>query len=279
MSSTRKESSSFKKFVSTAGVVLLSCAGMGGGVLWMDNALDGQNDILQGIGLEDKYGSTDHLVQPTEAGTDSSNTKVDPSATAIPSAIPADEHGLPADGSKVDTSGISPGGGLPMEGHDWDTMAPMELSIPEVNLVIPIVEKGVIPTGSGTSVSMDLPVSYQAGWLNTSASLNATKGTTFIAGHVNWLGGGLAPMSGIKLAKPGMIVRTSDAEGHIQKWVVDEHDPSISQPVKWADLTKNYDIENKNGERKLILTTCEDSTDDGIVNYDSNYVVTASPLN
>lgn len=267
-----QQTSKLPRTLAVLSVIGLSCLS----TLAIDNGLDGQNDILQSIGLEEKHG-VDTMSTPSEAGKDTSNVTIAPSLSAA-SPIAANAQGLPADGSKVDTTGISPGGGLAPENHDWNTMAPMELSIPEVNLVIPIVEKGTIATSDPNVSAMDLPVSYQSGWLNTSAPLNAQKGTTFIAGHVNWVGGGYAPMSNIYNAKPGMIIRTSDAEGHIQKWKVDAHDPKIAQPVKWADLSKNYPITDTDGKRQLVLTTCDDSTDDGVENYDSNYVVTASPI-
>ena len=254
----------------------LSCLAIGSisaGVLALDHSLDGQHDILQGIGLAPSYGAKDFQEAPDTAA-DSPNLTVTGQAA---SPVAADSQGMPADtNTTINLDGISPGGGIGPAEHNWDVLAPLELSIPEVNLVIPIVESPLVEGSNDNEYEMVLPVSYQAGWLNTSAPLDATEGTTTIAGHVNWANGNWAPMSNLYNVKPGMIVRTTSADGTITKWRIDDEEP---QTVKWEYFSTYYNVEAKTGPRKLILATCDGVTNSyGITVYDSNYVVTATAI-
>ncbi|QRZ61810.1 class F sortase [Rothia sp. ZJ932] len=262
-----------KNRVTNALISCLAIASIGTGTLALDHCLDGQHDILQSIALAPSYGTKDFYESPTTA-TDSPNLTVTGQAA---SPVAADSQGMPADATTTITlEGISPGGGIGPAEHNWDVLAPLELSIPEVNLVIPIVESPLVEGANTNEYEMVLPVSYQAGWLNTSAPLDATEGTTTIAGHVNWSNGNWAPMSNLYKVKPGMIVRTTSAEGTITKWRIDDEEP---QTVKWEDFSTHYSIEATTGPRKLVLATCDGVTNSyGVTVYDSNYVVTATAI-
>lgn len=262
-----------KNRVANAVLSCLAIASISSGALVLDHGLDGQDDILQSIGLAPSYGAKDFQKSPVTA-TDSPNLTVTGQAA---SPVAADSQGMPTDpNTTINLDGISPGGGIGPAEHSWDVLAPLELSIPEANLVIPIVESPVVEGSNANEYEMVLPVSYQAGWLNTSAPLDATEGTTTIAGHVNWANGNFAPMSNLYNAQPGMIVRTTSVDGTITKWRIDDEEP---QTVKWGEFSTRYDIEATTGPRKLILATCDGATNTyGITVYDSNYVVTATAI-
>lgn len=264
---------SHKKRVANIFLSCVATAAVGVGVLTIDHAYDGQHDILQGIGLAPSYGAKNFQENPVVAA-DSPNLTV---AGHAASPVVADSQGMPADADiTINLEGISPGGGLGPAEHNWDVLAPLELSIPEANLVIPIVESPLVEGSNANEFEMVLPVSYQAGWLNTSAPLDAVEGTTTIAGHVNWRNGNWAPMSNLFNVKPGMIVRTTSADGSITKWRIDDEDPKT---VKWEDFSTYYDIEATTGPRKLILATCYGATNSfGVTVYDSNFVVTATAI-
>lgn len=181
---------------------------------------------------------------------------------------PGDDLGL----EDIDLSGVSQGGGYGPEGdYDWSNIGPTTVQIPQANLTIPWVPKGVRDVGSN-QVAMNLPVSFQAGWLSSSAPVNGSSGSTVIAGHVNWADGSYAPMSNLYNARSGMGVYTSDASGHIQKWKVTGVDT-----VNQSELSTLFNLTDS-GERQLILITCEATVNpDGSITYNKNHIVTAVP--
>lgn len=184
----------------------------------------------------------------------------------------ADARGYPIDGmDSVDLSATSPGGGLGPQDRDWSTMAPYELSIPGANLAVGLVDKGVTQINASTQ-TMDLPVSFQAGVLSTTAPVSADRGTTVIAGHVNWSDGSWAPMSNLYLTRPGMAVTTSDGHGGIKHWKI-----TGSRYVDQHELSNTFSIDDPQGPRRLLMVTCKSSVVNGQIVYDHNLVVTATP--
>lgn len=184
----------------------------------------------------------------------------------------ADERGYPVDGMNgVDLSATSPGGGLGPTNHNWSSVGPYELSIPGANLAVGLVDKGVTQIDAHTR-AMDLPVSFQAGVLSTTAPVSASSGTTVIAGHVNWSDGSWAPMSNLYLTRPGMAVTTSDGHGGIKHWKI-----TGSRYVDQHELSSTFNIDDAAGPRQLLLVTCKSSVVNGQIVYDHNLVVTATP--
>lgn len=240
-------------------------------VVGVDQVMDGQADVLQGLGLEQApHGPTDFTTSPEAAPTP---REVAVSGTAA-AAVTANDDGLPEDGmDAVDLTGISPGGGRAPEGHDWEAMRPSELAIPQANLVIPVVTRNLVTT-DGATTEMDLPVSYQAGWLASSAAVGAEQGTTVIAGHVNWADGSWAPMSNLYNATPGMTVLVTGEDGSLTSWRVTQSDT-----VPQTELSDLFALTDTTGPRQLILITCEASLNNqGDLLFDKNHVVTAIPL-
>lgn len=244
------------------------------GILAIDYFTDGQSDVLQSIGIEEPPLGPENLASPENAPEAVAGEDVEVSGDSAHD-YSADTEGQPVSGMDgVDLSTISPGGGLAPEEHDWSTMRPSEVAIPEANLVIPFVPRGLISLDSSTQ-EMDLPVSFQAGWLTSSSPLGTENGTTVMAGHVNWADGSWAPMSNLYNATPGMTVLTSDDGGTVQEWTV-THSNSVPQ----NELSQLFSLTDTKGPRKLVLITCEASVDDhGNIVFDQNHVVTAVPQN
>lgn len=247
-----------------------------GGVLVVDNGLDGENDILQALGLEAKpEGVREFTSTPKTVGKVPESVVV--TGEGINPDVPAASSGAPtAEDPSADTSRISQGGGLgPVGDFNWGEMRPLEVAIPEANLSLPIANAPVVPTGYGDQVAMQVPNSYYAGWLMTSAPLTAEKGTTTLAGHVNFSNGNWAPMSNLYNAKEGMTVRTTDADGTVTTWVVDGPGRTVAQ----NELTNYFKVEDLEGERVLVLITCHSAMNSaGQLVFTENFVITAKPV-
>ncbi|MDO4254865.1 MAG: class F sortase [Kocuria sp.] len=242
------------------------------GILTIDYLRDEEPDILQGIGIEEKPLGPRSMSPPTHTPQPIPAEDVQVSGDAAQD-YSANSDGLPTGGlDGVDLDGISPGGGLGPEHHDWSTMNPSELAIPQAHLTIPVVPRGLVSI-DGQTREMDLPVSFQAGWLTSSSPLTADTGATVIAGHVNWTDGSWAPMSNLYNAAPGMSVLTTHDSGAIQEWVVTK-----SSSVPQSELSRLFTLTRDNGPRQLVLITCEASVDSrGNLTFDLNHVVTATP--
>lgn len=182
--------------------------------------------------------------------------------SALPPNYTPNEHNLPSesDMSNVDLSGISSGAGYGSDSIDWGTIPRSTFRIPEVNLSIPVVEKGATlryerPNATGgmdRKYDVDVPVSFQAGHLNTSAPITAPKGTSYFFAHTNWANEVPAPFSSIKLAKKGMKVQTTDDAGNLVEWVITE-----TGRTSQKDLDATLGIDDLETEKRLIATTCD----------------------
>ncbi|MDO5618499.1 class F sortase [Kocuria sp.] len=238
----------------------------------IDYMADGQSNVLQSIGIEDRpLGPADMATSPGSA-TAPAAEHITATGTPAPD-YSANADGLPNNGMEgVDLSGISPGGGQGPPEHDWATMNRSELAVPQANLIIPVVPRDLVNL-DGNSLEMDLPVSFQAGWLTSSSPVSAQSGTTVVAGHVNWADGSWAPMSNLYNTTPGMTVLTSDDFGSVQEWTV-----TRSEGVPQTELSHLFTLTETSGPRQLILITCEATVDSqGNLVFDKNHVVTASP--
>lgn len=250
-------------FVASAGIT---------GILTIDYLQDKESDILRIIGLEKKPFGPKEMSAPSGAPQSASAQELTISKKSAKDYI-ADNQGLPLAGMEnVNLSGISPGGGQGPQNHDWSKMNPSELAIPQANLIVPVVPRGLINTQDHRQ-EMDLPVSFQAAWLTSASPVTASAGTTVIAGHVNWADGSWAPMSNLYNATPGMSVITTDSAGTPKEWTVEE-----SKSVPQNELSRLFTLTETSGRRQLILITCEATTDaQGNLSFTMNHVVTAKP--
>lgn len=88
------------------------------------------------------------------------------------------------------------------------SLRPDTLSIPGVDLKVGLVDQG--RDGSGYLV---VPDASEAARYTGSAAVCAAKGSTLLAGHVNFPDGSLAPMASLVRVTPGMPVYVSDNAG------------------------------------------------------------------
>ena len=189
----------------------------------------------------------------------------------------SDAYGEPTNGQAIediDLTGISTGGGSGEENIDWQTIPRNTLRAPAVQLNMPIVSKGkklISSRQEGNSTindyAIDVPVSFQCGWLNTSAPLTGKAGTSVLTGHVNYPNGNFAPMSAIKLLGTSDIVLTTDDAGIMSRWSVTK-----TYKVNQSEFSTITGSTDKDGARRLLLVTCE-LDENGV--YSKNYAVEA----
>lgn len=144
------------------------------------------------------------------------------------------------------------------------------VSIPSLSLELPFIGTGTTGPGAGRMV---IPEAPEIAWLKSTSPLTATKGTTFLAGHVDHADGSLAPMSKISGVAPGAAVFTVDADGTLRSWRV----TSLATYIKTKLPTGLF---TTTGPRTLALATCGGpviTLPDGSLNYRDNTVVTAVP--
>jgi LPXTG-site transpeptidase (sortase) family protein len=148
-------------------------------------------------------------------------------------------------------------------------LGPMEISIPSIDIHAHIVDIGLGP-GSNAMV---IPTSDKVGHYTPAAPIGATKGSTLIAGHVNfadWSPGALWNLS--KVAK-GAHIYITNADGKEFTYKVTSARTILRQPL--PDDTYAVD-----GAPQLVVVTCagKPGTDGKVLNYDQNTIITASPI-
>ncbi|MGV0157042.1 class F sortase [Rhodococcus sp. GB-02] len=136
------------------------------------------------------------------------------------------------------------------------------LSLDPINIDTPIVDATVIngvltPPGDVKEVGI---------WLD-GAPLDATTGTTLIAGHVNLAGQGNGALFDLGTLTPGQEIHTTSTSGNTTTWRVTA---VVSRPK--ADGIEESVLEGPDGPRKLAVVTCGGDLEyeDGIGNYLDN---------
>lgn len=196
----------------------------------------------------------------------------------LPTNYIADQNAMPEgwrDSANRDwMNGISLGGGVGNPTIDWSVMPISTLRVPEIQLSIPIVEKTAIPRNDGTGdTDVEVPVSFQCGWNNKTAPLSGSSGVSVLSGHYNWANGDLAPMSNLYWSKVGMSVFTSDFNGNLIEWVITK----VGNPINQSLLTQEYNTRDLNGEKRLLMLTC--NYDNSTGGFTNNLPVEARPKN
>ena len=106
------------------------------------------------------------------------------------------------------------------------------------------------------------------------APLGAERGSTVVAGHVNFANGSLAPMAGLARVAIGSAVFVTDSYGVEHRYRV----VRLQASPKTALSPAIFDAE---GPAQLILMTCDQNSPlsaiGGIVQYADNTVATAVP--
>jgi LPXTG-site transpeptidase (sortase) family protein len=146
-------------------------------------------------------------------------------------------------------------------------LTPMSLSIPSVGISTSIV------SGGESNGSMILPESSKVAIYTAAAPLTADKGSTVIAGHVNFADGSAGALGPLHNISKGAPVYATDGEGNVRKYKV----TSMSVLNKQA-LIKN--IFRTAGDRQLVVVTCGGDVEkvNGVYVYTHNLVVTADPV-
>ncbi|GAA4850646.1 class F sortase [Saccharopolyspora rosea] len=124
-----------------------------------------------------------------------------------------------------------------------------------------IDRSGTLPIPSGV---------HEATWWG--AGLDAPRGATVLAGHVNWKGS-VGPFAELWQSRAGQLVTVVDDHGREWRYrvsdVVTVHKDEL--PARAADLF------GQGGEHRLVLVTCGGRYVGGGLGYDENRIVVATP--
>lgn len=155
-------------------------------------------------------------------------------------------------------------------------MEALRLQVPSIYVDAGIVSESISASDRdqyGQSV-MELPDSLgDVGWLNTTAALRSTEGTTLLAGHVT-VEGVHGAVYFLGLTEPGALVKTTDADGRMSRWV-------ITEVTNYAKTALPEDIFRPTGPRQLAIVTCGGEVvqlPDGSWSHEENIVVRAVPV-
>jgi LPXTG-site transpeptidase (sortase) family protein len=146
-------------------------------------------------------------------------------------------------------------------------LTPMSLSIPSVGIKTSIV------SGGEHNGSMILPESSKVAIYTAAAPLTAEKGSTVIAGHVNFADGSAGALGPLHKISKGAPVYATDAEGNVRKYKV----TTMSVLNKQALPTEIF---RTAGDRQIVIVTCGGDVEkvNGVYVYTHNLVVTADPV-
>jgi hypothetical protein len=157
--------------------------------------------------------------------------------------LPPLKHG------EVTVSGVSPG----RSGEHC------LISIARSHLVIPslCIDGPIVPAYQQSGGALAIPYNvHEIGMWNGGAQLAGPhgrplrKGTTLLAGHVNYYGQGNGTLYNLYRVQPGAIVYTSDASGRVTRWRVTKLVVVLkSQLPSWA-------YAGTSGPRMLVMVTC-----------------------
>lgn len=184
---------------------------------------------------------------------------------------------LDASQSTTPTTGASPASSSPEDGANAGIVQPTPSAAPErMSVSIPALalKARIVPASSfeqvGALRSLSIPSDASAAaWFSRGGTVaNLGRGTTLVAGHVVNDGRRGAFFS-LSLAKPGMLVYTTDADGRRREWSVagSRQTPKAPFPA---------DFWSGEGPARLVLVTCGGRVlPDG--HFEDNIIVTAVP--
>ncbi|MDO5698544.1 MAG: class F sortase [Dermatophilus congolensis] len=155
---------------------------------------------------------------------------------------------------------------VPVPADESIRLAPLTVSIPQLDAEASIEDRPV--TGGGDLVIPGDPA--VVGRWDGGAALDSHRGTTLLAGHVD-INGDLGALHELASIEAGAEVHTSDARGHVTRWVVTGLD------VRHKDDLPTF---APDGPRRLVLVTCGGPvlrSGNGWT-YRDNVIVTATPL-
>jgi hypothetical protein len=147
-------------------------------------------------------------------------------------------------------------------------LPPDTLSIPGVDLTMGLVDEGQDKSGY-----LVVPESSKAARYTGAAPVCADKGSSLLAGHVNFPDGSLAPMASLVRVSKGMPLYVSDKAGVTCRYKI----TSLESLAK----TSLADIVDADGPPTLRVITCDLASPfkplDGETQFTNNTVATAIP--
>lgn len=149
-------------------------------------------------------------------------------------------------------------------------LGPLEISVPSVGLRASIVDGGLTAQGA-----IDLPTAPLVAHYTPAAPLDATQGSTVIAGHVDMFSGSAlvaSPMSELANIQKGAPIFVTDAKGLTHRF------KAVSAQL-YAKHALPQALFQPTGTRQLVLLTCGGPIGeiDGHINYLDNTAITAVP--
>lgn len=146
-------------------------------------------------------------------------------------------------------------------------VAPVQLSIPSLDVEMPITDVGV--EGSG---QMQLPVDPAiAGWYRYGADAVSTSGRILIAAHVDAIDYPIGPLARLRDVPVGESVRLAAEGGETREFVIQ----SLTYYEKSA--LPADELFARGGPSALVLVTCGGPFDSRTGHYRDNVVAVAVP--
>lgn len=147
------------------------------------------------------------------------------------------------------------------------TYGPDRLGIPSLGVDAPLVPESA--SSAGDLVIPGDPTTV--GRWRDGPGLDATAGTTLLAGHVSVAGVGAGALSGLYRLRPGDLIVTTDPAGRAQRWAVD------ALVVRTKDQLPDFPAQ---GPRRLAVVTCGGPLlhEAGGNSYRDNVIAFASPV-
>jgi hypothetical protein len=198
---------------------------------------------------------------------DSSATGESSASSSAEPVVPSLEPVAPATGLDVPRSDSSLANQAPT------SIAPARIRITDLGIDQPVDALGLDSVGA-----LDLPANpevaswYRYGPSPTTEAGPGTSGATVIAAHVDSLRYGLGPFAALAEAAVGTEVVVTGEDGSETTYRVDTVTSSEKMAVDWNSVF------DRSGPPRLTLVTCGGAFDTTSLTYDSNVIVSASPV-
>ncbi|MGG7307002.1 sortase domain-containing protein [Curtobacterium sp. AB451] len=146
--------------------------------------------------------------------------------------------------------------------------APDRITVDWAGVTAPVRPEGVDEQGA-----MALPPDpATAGWYRYGAAPSSTAGAVVIAAHVDAVGYGVGPFAHLRDVPDGTTVTLTDTDGADTRWRITSVDLLEKRGLPWASVFRT------DGPRQLVLVTCGGEFDTTTHHYESNLVITATPI-
>ncbi|MFK4299177.1 sortase (surface protein transpeptidase) [Arthrobacter sp. GAS37] len=148
-------------------------------------------------------------------------------------------------------------------------MGPLEIAIPSIDVHAHIVDIGLEPG----SDAMVIPSSDKVGHYTPAAPIGAAKGSTLIAGHVNFADWSPGALWNLSKAVKGAHAYITDASGKQFTYTITTARTLTRKPLP-------ADTYATDGPPQLTIVTCAGTPgpDGKVLNYDQNTIITATPI-